>query len=186
MKIRTIAAIIALLALTLTACGSESSGKAAPDMTGPAASSSESATTIKASDEAKWPNGVTAKITAVTAGLAAADTVHKYDPEKGDTLVKITIEMMNGGKDVFALPQGGGVGADLFYGENLTTAQSWMNLDSGSSSDLPKQLVPGSSASYTAIWTLPAEGLDSLTLDFTPYPNEQDRYTFTGVEKLLA
>ncbi len=186
------------LALLLAGCGGASGESAASEPPAveteieggqealDAEASANAAPTIEADDVAEWDNGLTAKITSVT----TEKVDHEQYAEKGhDTAVTITVEITNGGDGVFVFdnpymgPNGPRDG--LYYGENLYEAQSWGD-DVEGIDGLPKQIVPGSSVPYTELWTLPGEGLASLTFELTPDKGNLPIYTFTGVETLIA
>ena len=143
-------------------------------------------TTVDAAETAEWENGLNAKITAATAAPVEGSD---YTERGHDTEVTITVELSNDGSAPFVFSdsyQGpNGPRDTLYYGENLYEAQEWANPGKGMDA-LPKQLVPGTSATFTGVWSLPAEGLQSLTYEFTPDHGNLLQYTFTGVEKLIA
>ena len=150
------------------------------------ANADENATLVEAGETAEWDNGVTAKITAVTAepveGSDYADKGH-------DTMVHVVVEIANTGADTFMFgDEFAGPKDDLYYGENLYEAQEWALYDNQGQSvdDLPKQLVPGSSATYASDWSLAGEGLSMLTFEFTPARDDLPPFTFAGVETLIA
>ena len=151
------------------------------------ANAGENAALVDASETAEWDNGLTAKIASVTTGAASE---YQNEQEGHDVTVQVTVEIANTGDAAFVFAENrytgpGGARDDLYYGENLHDAQGWAGSVDGLD-ELPKQIVPGSSASYTGEWSLPSEGLEVLTFEFTPDNENLPTYTFTGVESLIA
>ena len=141
---------------------------------------------VKADETAEWDNGLTAKIVTVT---STATTEYQKQQDGHDTVVRITVELANTGDVVFVFAENrytgpGGPSDSLYYGVNLYTAQGWANVDGDGIDDLPKQLVPGTSATFSEEWSLPSEGLSALTFEFTPDRETLPTFTFESVESL--
>ena len=80
----------------------------------------------------------------------------------------------------------GSLSDQLLYGENRYEAQGWMAMDNAQASDtLPQRIVPGSSAEYVAVFSLPSAEADTLAFSFSPDPATYPVHTFTDVETLL-
>ncbi len=101
-----------------------------------------------------------------------------------DLQVNVTVEITNDGPEVLALAQSGYVKTSLQHGVNRYDGKLYAGPEDSSS--LPAQLVPGSSATYTTPFLVPAEGLESLTLTVNPNRDLMPDHTFEGVETLLA
>lgn len=142
---------------------------------------------IDASETAEWDNGLTARITAVT----SEPTTHYQHVDKGhDTIITITVEIANTGDEAFAFAANrytgpGGPSDALFYGVNMYDAQGWANVDGDGVDDLPKQLVPGTSATFSEEWSLPGAEADVLTFEFTPDRETLMSFYFTDVQTLI-
>jgi hypothetical protein len=77
------------------------------------------------------------------------------------------------------------VSEDLSYGLNLYDAQGWATLEGGVT-DLPAQLVPGTSATTMSTFTLPSAGMvEGLRFTFNPNSEVLTEHTWTGVETLV-
>jgi hypothetical protein len=128
----------------------------------------------------QYPDGLRGEITGVT--VQPNDAQHPSDEHPDfDRLVTVTVKLSNTGEATIPLQLDPSPGT-LLYGENRYEAQGWFT-DNGSD-DLPQQLVPGTDASFNTDYTLPANGLSKLALQFTPSSSKYTQYTFTEVETL--
>ena len=134
-----------------------------------------------ASEVAVLPNNLEVRLVSASARPNDQD-VH---PDPGhDVQVTTVVEIKNTGTDPFVFPAAKLlVGQVLYYGVDQYDAQGWMT--DGDSADLPRQLVPGSTATVTVDYTLPSAGLVELALEFTPDSDRVPSYTFTGVQDVL-
>ena len=127
-----------------------------------------------------YPDGLRITIQEVT--TQADDGTRSMDDKPDWTqVVTVTVLLENTGTE--AIPLMSESSPTLLFGANRYEANAWMT--SGGASDLPQQLVPGSSATITTDYTLPAEGLEVLALTVSPDPSTYTSYTFTDVETLV-
>jgi hypothetical protein len=127
-----------------------------------------------------YPDGLRGEIQAVTRrpnDEQHPDTTH---PD-ADTMVTVTMLLSNTGTET--VPLNGQGSPTLYYGENRYEATGWMT--TGDASELPQQLVAGTSATFTTDYTLPAAGVETLALEFSPDRSKYTTYTFTDVETLI-
>ncbi len=134
----------------------------------------------------EWPDGLRAEITGVT---AQSTDQYASDQPDHDTEIRVTVQLSNVGPREVPLDgsYGGALSDHLFYGENRYEAQGWMAMDNAEGSDsLPQRLVPGTSAQYVCVFSLPSAEADVLAFSFSPDPVVYPPHTFTGVETLLG
>ncbi|RBY85919.1 hypothetical protein [Blastococcus sp. TF02A-26] len=126
----------------------------------------------------EWPDGVTARIVSATAGPLEFGGPEPPD----DTQVTIVVEFRNGGEAPFLFPDGTLYVADeVFYGENRYEAGAWAVADN----NVPQQLVPGTSTTYTTVVAMPGSELGKLAFQTSPNSDTHPPVTFTDVETLL-
>lgn len=210
----SVALLAGLTALTLSACGSaQSAAPAAPTSTADIAApttTSEVVPTVDltncrdekffaanqdlcvgggdkfdgpATEPATFQNGLVVRIVSVAVG-PADPAVYGQSTKGEDTLVTVTTEITNNGKEAYAFPQAKmNVAERLVYSPNEYDATGQMVYDVGRN-DLPAQLVPGTSATTVSRHTIPAFGKESMKFHFSPDAEALPTYTFTDVQAL--
>ncbi|MBP2323307.1 hypothetical protein JOF56_003692 [Kibdelosporangium banguiense] len=129
------------------------------------------------------PDDIQVQIVSATSG-AADPAIYDSDPTE-NTLATITTEITNRSNATFSFPaEKSSVRASLLYGVNRYKATGWA-VSNGGASDLPGQLVAGTSAKMTSKFTLRKEGLDSVVFQFSPNGDTAADATFTDVQKLF-
>ncbi len=122
--------------------------------------------------------------------MTAQKTDHyQSDQPDHDMEIRVTVKLTNSGTENVPLDgsYGGPISDQLFYGQNRYEAQGWMAMDNAKSSDtLPQRLVPGTSAEYVGVFSLPAAEADRLAFSYSPDPAVYPTHTFTDVETLLG
>lgn len=132
----------------------------------------------------QWDDGMAAEIVSVT---AEADP--EYDNPANDTHVLMTVRFTNNGTATFdwggdpnVVFEGGPDGA-LLYGINRMPASGYRY---DGENDLPRQLVPGTSADKIFSAYMPGTELGTLAFEVVPVWNgPYTPFTFTGVDQLL-
>ncbi len=135
---------------------------------------------------AEWPGGLRAEIASVTA--EATDSYLSDQPDH-DMEIRVTVRLSNSGAENIALDGShmGPMSDQLLYGANRYEAQGWMAMDNPQSSDeLPQRLVPGTSAEYVGVFSLPSTEADPLIFSFSPDSTLYPTHNFTDVETLLG
>lgn len=131
-----------------------------------------------------YPDGLALRITSVT----TSPIDHKNWPssKEGDIEVDVTAQLTNDGDIPIQLPDGARLDGTLYYGVNEYRATGWSNPQGPNSpSDLPKRLVPGTSAKVTFIYTLAPTDLATLEWEVNPDDTHYPDYTFTDVQTLI-
>lgn len=131
----------------------------------------------------EWPDGIAAEVVSVST---------EPDAESGnpanDTYATVTIRFTNTGDQTFTGWSGDSTATPtgtLLYGENRYEASQYGCQDP-SLGDVPRQLVPGTSADYAICAYLPAPELVTLAVEVQPvWGGSYEPFTFTGVEALV-
>jgi len=99
--------------------------------------------------------------------------------------VYVTVKLTNTGPDPIQLADEFDVRSMLYYGENRYEGNEW-GLDTADRSldDLPQQLVPGSSAEGTELYSIESSGEDVLRYTFNPDTAGYADHTFVDVETM--
>lgn len=186
-------ALVPVLVAALAACGGQ--GATATSPTSAPASETED-TDAAAEDSAgelgpaegpaadgpyTWPDGITAAIISIE----TAPAVEPDDPAE-DTEVRVTVEFGNEGTDTLSFGDNpnmvdAGPVVDLLYGANRTRAHGWYYDDN----NLPTQLTPGTSAQWTALFTMPGSELGELAVTVAP-DDTHAPWIFTEAETLVG
>jgi hypothetical protein len=192
-------------ALLLSGCGSGDEGGAAASTSsddecigygcspeqdaeinaGEAGAGAEEAAAVTAAERYAWPDGLAVEVVEVT-----TEAEPESDESANDTHVLVTVRFTNTGEDPFVWgADAGSIGASgpevtLLYGANQYEASQY---SPDVRSELPRQLLPGTSADWLSSFYMPAAELDTLVLAVSPAWDRTDHapVTVTGVEQLL-
>lgn len=140
---------------------------------------------------AKWPDGLTAKLTAVE----RVPNAWGADVPKSLAIVRLTVEVRNGTQDVLPF-ESGTRQTTVYYGPNRVEAEQ----DAGHSypdpdeakrkelqSDDPTRIPAGGSARFVESWVVPSSELGDLTvaIDLPATDGIRETFTLTGAQTLL-
>lgn len=131
----------------------------------------------------RWPDGVTARVVAVTRAPAHAG-VGPHDPAL-DAGLLVTVRFTNDGRKPLTWGSGTATAEwTLYYGRNRYAAEG--DAYPGSARR-PTRLMPGTSAEWTTINFVPSPDMGTLALQLTPLRNDPayPPWTFTGVERVV-
>lgn len=152
----------------------------------PSVATSGSVTTADGSF-VQYPNGVREEIIAVVVDDAYGQRNLEVGGEGSDPGhpndggLHITVKYTNNGSAAYQFVDESDIDSDLTFGANEYSAQQYFPDET-----LPAQLVPGTSATQTYDYTLPAsEEHDNLRMTVTPDENTYTKYTFTDVQTLI-
>lgn len=149
-----------------------------PEDAEPADISYEGSVTTEEGGFVEYPDGLVVRV--VEAEQLPRDdyAVEQFDH---DARIRVVIELSNVGAE--PVPLEPSVAQILLHGENRYEGQWWASDDD--SSTLPRRLMPGTSATFESVQTLPADGLDELALLVNPRDGYYTDYTFADLETLL-
>ena len=98
----------------------------------------------------------------------------------------MTVKLTNTGTEPIQLNDSIGISSTmLYYGVNQYEATSWVGeIEGPTFDDFPRQLVPGTSAEGTQLYSIESSGEDVLRYTFNPDPQTYTDHTFTDVQTL--
>lgn len=178
-------ALVPVLLLLLAACSSEPT--AAGDTTTPNTPTPHAEPAVEiaegpvSSGPHAWPDGVTAAVVSVTSSPAVAPEIPAEDTD-----VIVVVEFGNQGATTLSFGESpnqvdAGPAVALLYGANRTSAHQWYY----EANTLPTQLTPGTTARWTASFTMPGAELGTLAVTVSP-TDAHPPWTFTGAETLAG
>jgi hypothetical protein len=99
-------------------------------------------------------------------------------------MVRMTVRISTTEPQPLTIDPMGGTGTAngrLLYGPNQTEANSWAVEEQAASS----QVTPEAPVELVEEFSMPSDGLSSLTYAFSPASGAESEWMFTGVETLL-
>lgn len=200
MRTPQIAFAAGLLALSLTACGSDGPSDQSPPPAPTATANPEDgppsaapALEGDASTTARWPDGITARLAKVE---RVPNSWASSDLPSGSAVFRLTLEAGNEGQGPLPI-ESGSRQMTMFYGVNRTEAEQnagsvdLSNPDESKRQELvsedPTRIAPGSKAVFVESFVVPVGEIGSLTVqvDLPAEEGIRDPYTFTGVERVV-
>jgi hypothetical protein len=131
-------------------------------------------------------NGLRVDLMEVRVEPETFDIGFEDDTNSHDRAVYVTVKLTNTGSDAIPLADEFDIRSMLYYGENQYEGNEWvLNSADRSLDDLPQQLVPGSSAEGTELYSIESSGEDVLRYTFNPDTASYSDHTFTDVESMV-